>query len=266
MSMRAYTKARRAVIAGLISLTSSAAIAANVGWFYALDADKIAFERAAGPPVRVISLSGGTQIAEYQVANHKLYACRMGSGCVATAVSVSRVAAFRPLDRVISTGPAGAIGENAKQGEWFKIKRVTPWQKSSNQEWVLVPDGSEMTDWPDGPWLRLPKANLVSGEAFVASAEQRGELWRKHSADIVEMNSFGLMGALDGMRCKVLILRVVSDRADESAADDFNKFTKGYDGEGGRMVAEIVKSLPLDQNDPAAHESLRNLLDDSGTK
>jgi nucleoside phosphorylase len=264
MRIRALSIARYAITAVLVSLSSSSTFAVNVGWFYALDADKAAFEKVVGSPVRVVSLSGGTQLAEYQVANHKVYACRMGSGCVATAVSVSRVAAYRSLDRVISTGPAGAIGETAKPGQWSRIKRVIAWQKSSSQEWVIVPAGTDQADWPEGRWLGFPKADLVSGEKFVASAEQRGELSRTHSADMVEMNSFGLMGALEGMRCKVLILRVASDRADESAADDFNGFTKSYDGEGGRIVAEIVKSLPLEKNDPAAHESLKNLLDDAG--
>lgn len=67
--------------------------------------------------------------------------------------------------------------------------------------------------------------------------------------------------ALDGSAAKVLVLRVISDHADENAGETFAAFTKSYDGEGGRMVYDIVMKLPVPLNDPSAHGELRKLLE-----
>lgn len=251
-------------MASFVLLGARLASGSNVGWFYALDADKSVFEKEAGPPVRVVSVAGGTRLSEYQIGNHKVYAAKMGSGCVNTAVTVSRVTALHSLDYVISTGPAGTLGGNAKPGEWLRIVQVIPWQKCDDRAWLSLENAAGPKDWPDGRWFRMPRAVLASGETFVSSTGQRTEIAREFSADIVEMNAYGLLGALEGMHCKVMILRVVSDRADESAADDFSRFSQSYDGDGGRIVAGIVKSLPIDQTDPAAHEALKQLLIPSG--
>lgn len=242
--------------------------ASTLAWFYALDADKAGFESIVGRPSRSVTLSGGTVMNEYRVGPHRMLAARMGSGCVATAVTVSRVMALNPLDRVISTGPAGGIGEGVKRGDWFKVKRVAAWQQGrAGEDGRIIPSEQAETtideapdEWPSGKWSALNKVKLVSGEAFIASAVKRGELAGEFKAQIVEMNAFGLLSALQGTKVKVLILRVVSDYANEQASEDFSEFLKTYQGEGGRMVAELVKNLPVGRDEPAAHDALRKLL------
>jgi nucleoside phosphorylase len=76
------------------------------------------------------------------------------------------------------------------------------------------------------------------------------------------MNAFGLLAALEGTNVKILILRVVSDFANERAGEDFSAFLKTYKGEGGAMVADLIRKLPVGQNEPAAHEALRKLLEE----
>ena len=78
----------------------------------------------------------------------------------------------------------------------------------------------------------------------------------------MEMNALGLLAAAEGTPAKVLILRVVSDKADEKASEDFSAFLKSYDGAGGKMVAELVKVLPVGKDEPAAHDALRELINE----
>lgn len=80
-------------------------------------------------------------------------------------------------------------------------------------------------------------------------------------AELVEMNAFGLLAAVEGMNKPVLMLRVASDMADDRASEDFSDFLKTYDGAGGEMVAELVKALPVGNDEPAAHDALRDLLE-----
>jgi|GEM_PF-3065860 len=35
--------------------------------------------------------------------------------------------------------------------------------------------------------------------------------------------------------------------------DDFASFLKTYEGNGGKMVEELVQALPIGQDEPAAH-------------
>ena len=221
----------------------------NVAWFYALDSDKAAFESSSGPPTRTTTLPGGTVVSEYRVGPHKIVAAKMGSGCVSTAVTVARVLALNPVDRVISTGPAGGIGDLVKRGDWLIIGEVTAWQQGRageggrifSAEHAVKRVGTILTDWPAGEWQTMQEVKLVSGEVFVASSEKRGELAREFQAQIVEMNSFGLLAALEGTNTKVLILRVVSDLADEQASEDFSRVSKNRKGRrraNGRRIGQ----------------------------
>jgi adenosylhomocysteine nucleosidase len=254
----------------LFILSSRYAYPGTVGFFFALDEDKSAFEAAAGNPIRTMNLAGGTVAFEYRVGAHRVIAAKMGSGCVNTAVTVARVLALNPVDRIISTGPAGAIGDQAGIGTWHRIGEVAAWQQGRAGEGgrVFPSEAALRTvawkpdDWPEGAWKRMPATKLVSGEVFVASGEKRGELARGFGAELVEMNAFGLLAAAEGTPAKVLILRVVSDKADEKASGDFSAFLKSYDGAGGKMVAELVKAMPVGKDEPAAHDALRELINE----
>ena len=241
--------------------------AGTVAWFYALDADKAAFEAIAGTPLRS-TRTGSRVVHEYRVGPHRVVAARMGSGCVNTAVTVASVLALHPADRVISTGPAGAIGGGVETGQWVRVENVVAWQKGRMEgDRVLTGDPMEAPlqaeSWPAGPWQQMKTVRLASGEAFIASADARERVQSATGAPLVEMNAFGLLAALDGRNIECLILRVVSDRADEQAAEDFSAFVKRYDGAGGKMVAELVKALPVGKDEPSAHEALRELLEET---
>lgn len=248
---------------------SCSAYAGTVGWFYALDRDKEAFEEIVGTPSRTVTLKGGTVVNEYRMGPHKVVMAKMGAGCVATAVTVARVLALNTLDRVVSTGPAGGIGGNLKRGDWLNVSDVVAWQQGKAGEGGKIFPAENAgiqldqrpSEWPSGVWRTMPRVKLVSGEAFIASAEKRTELAGEFKAQIVEMNAFGLLTALQDTKVKVLILRVVSDFADERAGDDFSDFLKTYQGEGGKMVAELVRGLQTGNDEPAAHNALQKLLE-----
>ncbi len=241
--------------------------AGTVAWFYALDADKVELERVIGKPLRSVQ-SGDCSMHEYQVGPHRLVAAKMGSGCVNTTNTVATVMALNAVDRVISTGPAGGLTDAIQVGRWLRVEAVMAWQSGKAGEGGRIFPGEKAlrqvefleVEWPEGEWQKMPTAKLVSGEAFVAAGEIRSRLAAEHGAGAVEMNAYGLLAGLEGRKVKVLILRVISDLADEKASEDFAEFLKGYDGKGGKLVAELVGKLPAEANEPAAHESLRELL------
>lgn len=254
-------------LAQLVLVRGQSAEAANIAWFYALEGDHAAFAKLAAPPLRSVTI-GKTTLQFHQVGSHTVCAVRMGSGCAVTAAAVATCLARFPADRVISTGPAGALDASLPQGTWHQAGKVVAWQKGRAENGRILPGKSAATeipdsagDWPRGEWLAFPKKAVASGEAFVASALVRDDIARDTACDLVEMNLAGLASAMDGHSLPLLVLRVVSDHADESADADFASFLKSYGGKGGEIVYRIASALPPDPGRPESHESLQKLLD-----
>ena len=99
---------------------------------------------------------------------------------------------------------------------------------------------------------------------FIASEQFRKELQEKTQAQAVDMNLFGLLSALESYSSAYglphIALRVVSDDADDSAAQDFKKFVTNYKGMGGAIVAQLITNLPSNPNSPDTYPALKKLL------
>ena len=109
-------------------------------------------------------------------------------------------------------------------------------------------------------WLKVPEMAVASGEVFIASASYRAELHAATRAEAVDMNLFGLVTACANHQVPLVCWRIVSDRADETASEDFRAFAERYDGTGGRVLAEFIKALPANPNAPESYDKLRELL------
>ena len=89
---------------------------------------------------------------------------------------------------------------------------------------------------------------------------QRQELAVK--AQIVDMNTFGVETAAAAWKVPCVHLRVVSDRANEAAREDFLAFGKTWDGRCGALAWQLLTSLKPDPTRPKTYEALRQLLQD----
>lgn len=249
----------------LIISIQSALLAERVAYFYALDQDLNAFERLAGPPVTSQTV-GQTTIHSYIVGKHRVYAAKMGSGCVQTAITAQALLTLNRCDVVISSGPAGALDDQFAVGDWVVAGRAVPYQKGSYDfsGFSLAPDEAMSVGDPkliDQLPERIPTAAIASGEVFVASDAYRVELSTLSDCSLVEMNLFGLAKTMQSHGLSGIHLRVVSDFADANASRDFRSFADGYDGEGGTIVHEWVRGLPSSGASPIEYENLRRLLE-----
>jgi nucleoside phosphorylase len=80
------------------------------------------------------------------------------------------------------------------------------------------------------------------------------------------MNLAGLALACAEAKVPLLAWKTISDSADSSAPTDFQAFVKSYSGEAGELMAELVKALPPDLNEPSSHSHLNSLLNSSEGK
>jgi len=112
----------------ILGAFQSPLLAERVAFFYALSQDLAPFEKLAGPPVTSKNV-GQTTIHSYIVGRHRVYAAKMGSGCVQTAVTAQALLVLNRCDTVISCGPAGALGEDLQVGDWVVAEKAVAYQK-----------------------------------------------------------------------------------------------------------------------------------------
>lgn len=253
----------------LLTLGVLSAKADAIAFFYALDADFQTLKAAAQPVGQPLKV-GSRSIAVLQIASHRVYAVKMGSGAVETAASTQALLARVRCDMAFSVGPVGAISDTIKTGAWYRVSEAVSYQKGSwtkagfqsSPAAALKLDGSNGPTFTNLPALftNVPPLKIASGEIFVASDSYRTQLHETTGADAVDMNLFGLLTVCADQQVPVHCWRIASDRADDNASEDFKKFVAACDGAGGKAVAELIKTLPANPNSPESYPNLKRLL------
>lgn len=241
-----------------------------VAFFYALDGDLQGLKTAASELGQAASV-GTRSIQRLRLGSHTIHAVKMGSGAVETAASAQALLARHRCDWAFSLGPAGALAETAETGRWYRVAKVVAWQHGSSAS----ADSSEFPSW-DTDWKRLPATNVppplgtasnlvvASGEQFISTAGDRDRLQALAQADAVDMNGYGLALVCADHGVPLFSWKVVSDRADEEAAETFKAFIDAYAGEGGKALAEVLQSLPPNPNDPSSYPAIEKALRETG--
>ncbi len=243
--------------------------AATIGFLYALDKDWQAFLSAAGGQPELYT-SGDRRLHKLAAGGHVIWAVKMGSGCAETAVSTTCLLHRGRFDLIITAGPAGSLNDTLGPGTQVLIDRLLPWQTNGSKVTFMPPSmivatrqGGRVEAAPR--WLlsggqELPGVVCASGEFFVNTTAQRQELAAQ--AQIVDMNTLGVETAAAAWKVPCLHLRVISDRANESAKEQFLAFEKTWGGSCGSMAWTVVKSLKPDPSHPKSYEALNKLLAD----
>jgi len=270
--MRFTPSIRRTLIGAILfclaPLLVSQGRADTIAFFYALDQDFQALKREGQPAGQPLS-AGARSIAVLQLQAHRVYAVKMGSGAVETAASAQALLARVRCDSAFSVGPVGALSDNLKPGSWYRVREVVCYQKGSwtKTGFQLSPGSvvglsSNAVDKLELPELfrGLTAIKVASGEMFVASDSYRAQLRESIGAEAVDMNLFGLVTVCAEHHLPLVCWRVASDRADNNASVDFRRFATGYDGAGGKAVAEVIKRLPANPNSPMTYPNLQRAL------
>ena len=99
---------------------------------------------------------------------------------------------------------------------------------------------------------RIVKGVVVTGDVFVASVEKCIELRDKLGADAVEMEGAAVAQICYQQRVPHLVIRSISDKADEKAREDLGMFHTMAAKNSAGLVAEIVRlldsKLSVDEN------------------
>ena len=256
----------RALAFALLTVFPVPARSDTIAFFYALDADLRGLKTAAQELGQSAAV-GTRSIQRLRLGAHTIYAVKMGSGAAETAASAQALLARNRCDWAFSLGPAGALADTVVPGRWYKAGRVVAWQHGSSASAASSEFPSWDTDWSRLPATRVPPplnttstVRIASGEQFIATSGDRDRLQALSQADAVDMNGYGLALVCADHGVPLFSWKVVSDRADEEAAESFKAFIAAYSGEGGRALAEVIRSLPPNPNDPSSYPAIEKFL------
>ncbi|EFV80935.1 MULTISPECIES: 5'-methylthioadenosine/adenosylhomocysteine nucleosidase [Neisseria] len=196
---------------------------------------------------------------EGELAGKRTVLVLSGIGKVNAAVSTSWVIHQFTPDCVINTGSAGGLGKGLKVGD------VVIGETVAHHDVDVTAFGYVRGQVPQLPAVFASDANLirqaekaaqvfegaavtqgliVSGDRFVHSSEGVAEI-RSHFPEVkaVEMEAAAIAQTCHQLEVPFVIIRAVSDSADEKADISFEEFLKTAAVSSAKMVTEIVKSL-----------------------
>lgn len=196
---------------------------------------------------------------EGELAGKRMVLVLSGIGKVNAAVSTSWVIHQFAPDCVINTGSAGGLGKSLKVGDvvigetvahhdvdvtafgyvWGQVPQL-PAVFASDKN--LICQAEKAAQVFEG--VAVTQGLIVSGDRFVHSSEGVAEI-RSHFPDVkaVEMEAAAIAQTCYQLEVPFVIIRAVSDSADEKADISFEEFLKTAAVSSAKMVTEIVKSL-----------------------
>ena len=196
---------------------------------------------------------------EGELAGKRMVLVLSGIGKVNAAVSTSWVIHQFAPDCIINTGSAGGLGKGLKVGDvvigetvahhdvdvtafgyvWGQVPQL-PAAFASDEN--LIRQAEKAAQVFEG--AAVTQGLIVSGDRFVHSSEGVAEI-RSHFPDVkaVEMEAAAIAQTCHQLEVPFVIIRAVSDSADEKADISFEEFLKTAAVSSAKMVTEIVKSL-----------------------
>lgn len=196
---------------------------------------------------------------EGELAGKRTVLVLSGIGKVNAAVSTSWVIHQFAPDYVINTGSAGGLGKGLKVGDvvigetvahhdvdvtafgyvWGQVPQL-PAVFASDLN--LIRQAEKAAQVFEG--AAVTQGLVVSGDRFVHSSEGVAEI-RSHFPEVkaVEMEAAAIAQTCHQLEVPFVIIRAVSDSADEKADISFEEFLKTAAVSSAKMVTEIVKSL-----------------------
>ncbi len=216
----------------------------------------------------------GFQFKTGKLNGKKVVLTETGIGKVnAAVVTTLIIREFRPQS-IIFTGIAGGISENLNQGDIVIGNRLTyhdygrltneglstnatrnPITKQLNPVYfssdsLLVSKAIQASGdirllkiSSDSPQPKVSVGTIVTGDTFVTSSTAVSLFKKTLQADATEMEGAAVAQVCYQQNIPFLIIRSISDKANEKASVDFQTFKKIASDNSATLVKEILKNL-----------------------
>ena len=178
---------------------------------------------------------------------------KCGVGKVAAAVCTQTMLLFFKPDAVINIGVAGGIGREIKIGDLVLSEAVVehdmntaalgdPLGYLSGLDLVYIKSDERLLEVFEKPagelGRRVHRGVIATGDLFVSSAKQAKKIAERFSAKACEMEGGSIGHTCYLMNTPFLVLRSISDNADDAAKIDFPKFAQ----DSARQYAALIEN------------------------
>lgn len=92
------------------------------------------------------------------------------------------------------------------------------------------------------PDIKVFEGRVVSGDQFVSDKNLKNKIWSQFKGDCTEMEGAAIAQAAYLNKIPFLIIRAISDKADDSATEDYPTFEAKAIAHSVNLVREIVKN------------------------
>lgn len=207
-----------------------------------------------------ITKKAGMEFFEGKLNNAEVVIVRCGIGKVNAALCVQILADLFHVTHLINTGVAGSLNAKLDIGDILISENaihhdmdVTP----LGYEPGIVPQMDTSVFEADKTLTTLAKAScekvnpdihaiigrVVSGDQFIAGKEIKEKLINVFHGDCAEMEGAAIAHGAYLNQIPFVIIRAISDKADNSATMDYPSFEKAAAGHCAKLVEDMVSNI-----------------------
>ncbi|UUX34019.1 5'-methylthioadenosine/adenosylhomocysteine nucleosidase [Fundicoccus culcitae] len=209
----------------------------------------------------VIETYSGFEVVSGQLGDHQVALVLSGIGKVNATLSVMILKEKYQIDLIINTGSAGAVDPAIKVGDVVIAHSLSHHDVDVTGFGYAYGQMAGMPEryLPDSELLRIAQmvcrtfeiepiiGLVVSGDQFINSKEQINKIRTNFpTARAVDMESAAIAQASYVLDIPYVIIRSISDNANDEASVDFDTFIELASRVSASMVIEFVKQVPFD--------------------
>ena len=195
-----------------------------------------------------------------KLENADVVLARCGVGKVNAAITVQMMVDKFNITDIINTGVAGSLNEKIDIGDmvlatgavYHDVEAVAFGYERGQVPQMDVfefPTDKALVDLAEESCLKVNKdikvfkGRIASGDQFIADKETKTNIKKYFSPLCVEMEGCAMAHAAYVNNINCLIIRAISDKADDSAEEDYPSFEKKAAEHSAKMVIEMMKNI-----------------------
>lgn len=207
---------------------------------------------------------GNNTFYEGKISNTDVVVVKSGVGKVASALCVQILNDIYACDRIINTGVAGGVGKSLKVGDFvigtklvqhdFDLSALgyakgnlnddenknSPTFFKSDETLIKIFEKSAKDILNP---QQIHKGIIASGDIFVSSSELKHNIVKQFDATATEMEGGAIAQACVSNNIKFIVVRAISDLADEQADISFVTFEKQTADLSAKILIKMLENL-----------------------
>ena len=184
----------------------------------------------------------GKTVYHTHIGENEGFILRSGVGEIASSAATQFLIVACGVEAVLNVGLAGSLSPDLKVGDTVLVTGVVhydfdtsaldgiPCGKYSEFDSVVVPCDVELARKMLDCAGRMKTAIVASGDKFVADSKFKARLVSEFGAGLAEMESAGVALTATRNGIPAVIIKIVSDNADENAVVDFGAMIESNAG------------------------------------